>query len=70
MKLIPFYAFLKQYNLEGKHMKFLQNWCYCQNVVDEKPQSILDSRPESIREQLEKSLERLKVDFIDSCLGI
>jgi len=36
-----------------------------QEIVDDKPQNILNSSPESIREQLERSLARLKVDCID-----
>lgn len=36
-----------------------------QELVDGKPQNIVDSRPESIREQLEGSLKRLQVDYID-----
>ena len=36
-----------------------------QSVIDGKPLNILDSKPESIRNQLEGSLKRLKVDYID-----
>ena len=36
-----------------------------QSVIDGKPLNILDSNPESIRNQLEGSLKRLKVDYID-----
>jgi aryl-alcohol dehydrogenase-like predicted oxidoreductase len=34
-------------------------------IVNDRPQHILNSTPESIREQIEGSLKRLKVDFID-----
>ena len=36
-----------------------------QELVDGKPQNVLDSRPESIRKQIEGSLKRLGVDYID-----
>ena len=36
-----------------------------QEIVDGKPQNILNSKPDSIREQLEGSLKRLGVDYID-----
>ncbi|PAD37115.1 aldo/keto reductase [Terribacillus saccharophilus] len=36
-----------------------------QKIVDGSPQNILDSTPKSIREQLEGSLKRLKVNYID-----
>ena len=38
---------------------------YGQEIVDGKPQNILNSKPDSIREQLEGSLKRLGVDYID-----
>ena len=38
---------------------------YRQEIVDGKPQNILNSKPDSIREQLEGSLKRLGVDYID-----
>ena len=38
---------------------------YGQEIVDGKPQNILNSKPNSIREQLEGSLKRLGVDYID-----
>lgn len=38
---------------------------YEQEIVDGKPQNILNSKPDSIREQLEGSLKRLGVDYID-----
>lgn len=38
---------------------------YGQGIVDGKPQNILNSKPDSIREQLEGSLKRLGVDYID-----
>ncbi|MGX7197571.1 aldo/keto reductase [Enterococcus olivae] len=36
-----------------------------QEVIDGAPQNILDSQPSSIREQVEGSLKRLDVDYID-----
>lgn len=36
-----------------------------QEVIDGAPQNILDSQPSSIREQVEGSLKRLEVDYID-----
>lgn len=36
-----------------------------QTLVDGKPQNILNSKPKSIREQLDASLKRLGVDYID-----
>jgi len=38
---------------------------YGQKMVDGKPENELNSKPDSIREQLEGSLERLGVDYID-----
>lgn len=38
---------------------------YGQKMVDGKPENDLNSKPDSIREQLEGSLERLGVDYID-----
>ena len=38
---------------------------YGQKMVDGKPENDLNSQPDSIREQLEGSLERLGVDYID-----
>ena len=38
---------------------------YGQKMVDGKPENDLNSNPDSIREQLEGSLERLGVDYID-----
>ena len=38
---------------------------YGQEIVAGKPQNILNSKPDSIREQLEGSLKRLGVDYID-----
>lgn len=38
---------------------------YGQEIVDGKPQNILNSKPDSIREQLDGSLKRLGVDYID-----
>ena len=38
---------------------------YGKEIVDGKPQNILNSKPDSIREQLEGSLKRLGVDYID-----
>jgi aryl-alcohol dehydrogenase-like predicted oxidoreductase len=38
---------------------------YGQKMVDGKPENLLNSKPDSIREQLEGSLERLGVDYID-----
>ena len=38
---------------------------YEQKLVDGKPENDLNSKPDSIREQLEGSLERLGVDYID-----
>ena len=38
---------------------------YGQKMVDGKPENQLNSKPDSIREQLEGSLERLGVDYID-----
>ena len=38
---------------------------YGQEIVDGKQQNILNSKPDSIREQLEGSLKRLGVDYID-----
>lgn len=38
---------------------------YGQKMVDGKPENNLNSKPDSIREQLEGSLERLGVDYID-----
>lgn len=38
---------------------------YGQEIVDGKSQNILNSKPDSIREQLEGSLKRLGVDYID-----
>ena len=38
---------------------------YGQEIVDGKPHNILNSKPDSIREQLEGSLKRLGVDYID-----
>ena len=38
---------------------------YKQKMVDGKPENDLNSKPDSIREQLEGSLERLGVDYID-----
>jgi aryl-alcohol dehydrogenase-like predicted oxidoreductase len=38
---------------------------YGQKMVDDKPENDLNSKPDSIREQLEGSLERLGVDYID-----
>lgn len=38
---------------------------YGQEIVDDKPQNILNSKLDSIREQLEGSLKRLGVDYID-----
>jgi aryl-alcohol dehydrogenase-like predicted oxidoreductase len=36
-----------------------------QKIVNDHPQNILNSTPDSIREQVEGSLKRLKVDYID-----
>ncbi|TRZ40519.1 aldo/keto reductase [Niallia circulans] len=36
-----------------------------QEIINDRPQNILNSSPQSIREQLEGSLKRLKVDYID-----
>ena len=38
---------------------------YGQKMVDGKPENLLNSKPDSIREQLEGSLKRLGVDYID-----
>lgn len=38
---------------------------YGQKMVDGKPENDLNSKPDSVREQLEGSLERLGVDYID-----
>lgn len=38
---------------------------YGQKMVDGKPENDLNSKPDSIREQIEGSLERLGVDYID-----
>ncbi|HEX5350566.1 MAG TPA: aldo/keto reductase [Trichococcus sp.] len=38
---------------------------YGQKMVDGKPENLLNSKPDSIREQLEGSLNRLGVDYID-----
>lgn len=38
---------------------------YGQTMVDGKPENQLNSKPDSIREQLEASLQRLGVDYID-----
>ena len=38
---------------------------YGQKMVDGKPENLLNSKPDSVREQLEGSLERLGVDYID-----
>ncbi|NLD32354.1 MAG: aldo/keto reductase [Trichococcus flocculiformis] len=38
---------------------------YGQKMVDGKPENLLNSKPDSISEQLEGSLERLGVDYID-----
>ena len=38
---------------------------YGQKMVDGKPENLLNSKPDSVREQLEGSLERLYIDYID-----
>ena len=38
---------------------------YGQKMVDGKPENLLNSKPDSIREQLEGSMERLGVEYID-----
>ena len=44
----------------------LQNFASMgQIMVDGKPENLLNSKPDSIREQLEGSLNRLYIDYID-----